>query len=245
MVNTHGRRSWGTVSFWKAWRWPWSSCSGRHRCLRCSRKTSSRTAWSACVCQSLRCTVFWLCNSSVETRRDMFSCCFGFYLHHHHIHVPVRVTFPSKLSCCISWSLLPMPMKAHGWDSCSEHPSLSICSLFFFHPQPIRYTHGGGQKNLNTETQHKCSGFEPWAVVAVVSDFLIRPLVYYLPSPLDDSTTWVVLQHLTRSGQETTTVEHTKRSRMHTSQHHLITPHPSPLMVSAHVIASACMCIVA
>lgn len=68
----------------------------------------------------------------------------------------VCVTFPSKLSCCISWSLLPMPMKAHGWDSCSEHPSLSICSLFFFHPQPIRYTHGGGQKNLHIQQNKDC-----------------------------------------------------------------------------------------
>lgn len=65
-------------------------------------------------------------------------------------------TFPSKLSCCISWSLLPMPMKAHGCDSCSEQPSRSICSFFFFQPLPIRYTHGGGQKNLRatTKTSH-------------------------------------------------------------------------------------------
>lgn len=57
-------------------------------------------------------------------------------------------TFPSKFSCCISWSLFPIPMKAQGCDSCSVQPSRSICSFFFFHPLPIRYTHGGGQKNL-------------------------------------------------------------------------------------------------
>lgn len=60
-------------------------------------------------------------------------------------------TFPSKLSCCISWSLFPIPMKAQGCDSCSVQPSRSICSFFFFHPLPIRYTHGGGQKNLKTK----------------------------------------------------------------------------------------------
>lgn len=65
--------------------------------------------------------------------------------------VCVCCTFPSKLSCCISWSLLPMPMKAQGCDSCSEQPSRSICSFFFFQPLPIRYTQGGGQKNLHTE----------------------------------------------------------------------------------------------
>ena len=61
---------------------------------------------------------------------------------------PCKLTFPSKFSCCISWSLFPIPIKAHGWDSCSEQPSRSICSFFFFHPLPIRYTQGGGQKNL-------------------------------------------------------------------------------------------------
>lgn len=58
-------------------------------------------------------------------------------------------TFPSRLSCCISCSLLPMPMNAHGWASCSVQPSFSILSTFFFQPLPIRYTHGGGQKNLH------------------------------------------------------------------------------------------------
>lgn len=57
-------------------------------------------------------------------------------------------TFPSKFSCCISWSLFPIPIKAQGCDSCSVQPSRSICSFFFFHPLPMRYTHGGGQKNL-------------------------------------------------------------------------------------------------
>src|SRR4029434_10139478 len=61
-------------------------------------------------------------------------------------------TFLSRLSCCISWSLFPMPMKAQGWDSCSEQPSRSICSFLFFQPLPTRYTHGGGQKNLHTHT---------------------------------------------------------------------------------------------
>lgn len=61
-------------------------------------------------------------------------------------------TFPSKLSCCISWSLLPMPMKAQGCDSWSEQPSRSIWSFFFFQPLPIRYTQGGGQKNLEHTT---------------------------------------------------------------------------------------------
>ncbi|MEQ2202045.1 hypothetical protein XENOCAPTIV_023004 [Xenoophorus captivus] len=28
-------------------------------------------------------------------------------------------------------------MKAQGCDSCSEQPSLSICSFFFFQPLPI------------------------------------------------------------------------------------------------------------
>lgn len=68
---THGLRFWGTVFFWKVWRWPWSSCWGRRRCLRCSRRTSSPTAWSACVCLSLRCTMFWLCNSSAGRRQDL------------------------------------------------------------------------------------------------------------------------------------------------------------------------------
>lgn len=57
-------------------------------------------------------------------------------------------TFPSILSCCISCSLLPIPMNAHGWASCSVQPSFSIFSNFFCQPLPIRYTHGGGQKNL-------------------------------------------------------------------------------------------------
>lgn len=57
-------------------------------------------------------------------------------------------TFPSRLSCCISCSLLPIPMNAHGWASCSVQPSFSILSNFFCQPLPIRYTHGGGQKNL-------------------------------------------------------------------------------------------------
>lgn len=43
-------------------------------------------------------------------------------------------------------------MKAHGWASCSVQPSFSMLSSFFFQPLPIRYTQGGGQKNLN---QHK------------------------------------------------------------------------------------------
>ncbi len=167
---THGLRFWGTVFFWKVWRWPWSSCWGRRRCLRCSRRTSSLTAWSACVCLSLRCTMFWLCNSSAGRRQDLciheksngmlmilfWLCVLGwvalvilFWQ-----HICVCITFPSKFSCCISWSLLPMPMKAQGWDSCSEQPSRSICSLFFFHPQPIRYTQGGGQKNLDKHKTH-------------------------------------------------------------------------------------------
>lgn len=58
-------------------------------------------------------------------------------------------TFPSRLSCCISCSLLPIPMKAHGWASCSVHPSFFIVSNFFCQPLPNRYTLGGGQKNLN------------------------------------------------------------------------------------------------
>lgn len=58
-------------------------------------------------------------------------------------------TFPSRLSCCISCSLLPIPIKAHGWASCSVQPSFSMFSNFFCQPLPIRYTHGGGQKNLN------------------------------------------------------------------------------------------------
>lgn len=57
-------------------------------------------------------------------------------------------TFPSRLSCCISCSLLPIPMNAHGWASCSVQPSFSIFSIFFCQPLPIRYTDGGGQKNL-------------------------------------------------------------------------------------------------
>lgn len=57
-------------------------------------------------------------------------------------------TFPSRLSCCISCSLLPIPMNAHGWASCSVQPSFSMLSSFFCQPLPIRYTQGGGQKNL-------------------------------------------------------------------------------------------------
>src|SRR4029434_9222394 len=33
--------------------------------------------------------------------------------------------------------------------------SHAICSLFFFQPLPMRYTHGGGQKNLHTQ-EHQC-----------------------------------------------------------------------------------------
>ena len=47
-------------------------------------------------------------------------------------------TFPSRLSCTISWSELPMPMKAQTWVSCSVAPSSSICSRFLFHPLPNR-----------------------------------------------------------------------------------------------------------
>lgn len=65
-----------------------------------------------------------------------------------HFFNKCQLTFPSRLSCCISCSLLPIPMKAHGWASCSVQPSFSILSSFFCQPLPIRYTHGGGQKNL-------------------------------------------------------------------------------------------------
>lgn len=60
-----------------------------------------------------------------------------------------KLTFPSRFSCCISCSLLPIPIKAHGWASCSVQPSFSMFSSFFCQPLPNRYTHGGGQKNLN------------------------------------------------------------------------------------------------
>lgn len=60
-----------------------------------------------------------------------------------------KLTFPSRFSCCISCSLLPIPIKAHGWASCSVQPSFSMFSSFFCQPLPNKYTQGGGQKNLN------------------------------------------------------------------------------------------------
>ena len=71
----------------------------------------------------------------------------------HHLHTfpsSETLTFPSRFSCTISWSELPIPIKAQTCVSCSLQPSRSICSCFLFQPLPNRYIHGGGQKNLAT-----------------------------------------------------------------------------------------------
>lgn len=63
-----------------------------------------------------------------------------------------ELTFPSRLSCTISWSEFPIPMKAQVVESCSVPPSASMASFFLFQPLPKRYIQGGGQKNLCDST---------------------------------------------------------------------------------------------
>lgn len=120
---------------------PWHTC-GNKLISGKERDGDEQRIWS----------MLWLLCMVHQERRSrakiVYPVCIFFY--------KCQLTFPSRLSCCISCSLLPIPMKAHGWASCSVQPSFSILSSFFCQPLPIRYTHGGGQKNLN---RHK-RGFQ-------------------------------------------------------------------------------------
>lgn len=72
------------------------------------------------------------------------------------ITVRLFLTLSSKVSCCTSWSLFPIPIKAYGQMSYSDSPSLSMWRCFFCQPFPNKYKHGGGQKKLKTKTEmHK------------------------------------------------------------------------------------------
>lgn len=62
------------------------------------------------------------------------------------LFVPLLLTFPLRSSCCMSCSLLPMPMKAQSCDPCSDSPARCISSRWRRHPSEYRYTQGGGQK---------------------------------------------------------------------------------------------------
>lgn len=89
---THNLHFSRTVSSSRAWRWPWSSCWGRRRCLRCCHRTSWQTTWSAFSCRSRICTKFWLCNSSECGKRK------GSYTSDWMNHYQCMV---------VSWSTLP------------------------------------------------------------------------------------------------------------------------------------------
>lgn len=65
---------------------------------------------------------------------------------HSYYIITITLTVFSTDNCCISWSLFPIPINAHGLTKSGE--SLPSPSGPSFHPRPERYTHGGGQKNL-------------------------------------------------------------------------------------------------
>jgi len=64
------------------------------------------------------------------------------------VYLSLMHTLPSKCNCCISWSLLPIPINACTWPESGLPSSSSKSFCLYFQPGPCKYMHGGGQKKL-------------------------------------------------------------------------------------------------